>query len=67
MGGGASARGGAPWAGLLSRYSRKGKRFPVIGRDGKYFWVLPKSGGQMIPAKKAELMELRSGFPNFAE
>ena len=48
-------------------YSRKGKRFPVIGRNGDYFWVLPKSGGKMIPAKKSDLLKLRAGFPNFSE
>jgi hypothetical protein len=48
-------------------YSRKGQRFPVIGRDGGYFWVLPKSGGKMIPAKRAGLMKLRKGFPNFGD
>ncbi len=47
-------------------YSRRGERFPVAGRDGKYFWVLPKSGGQMVPAKKADLLELRKGFPGAA-
>lgn len=46
-------------------YSRKGERFAVIGRTAGYFWVLPKSGGRMIPAKKAELRELESSFPNF--
>ena len=46
-------------------YSRKRKRFPVIARDGSYFWVLPKSKGRMVPAKKAELLSLRKGFPNF--
>jgi hypothetical protein len=46
-------------------YSRKNKKFPVIGKDGTYFWVLPKSGGKMVPAKKSELKELRAGFPNF--
>jgi len=48
-------------------YSRKGERFPVIGRDGGYFWVLPKSDGLMVPAKKADLHKLRKGFPNFAD
>ncbi len=46
-------------------YSRKGERFPVIARAGGYLWVLPKSGGAMIPAKPADLRKLRSGFPNF--
>jgi hypothetical protein len=46
-------------------YSRKNERFPVIGRNGGYFWVLPKSDGKMIPAKKSDLLKLRSGFPNF--
>jgi hypothetical protein len=43
-------------------YSRKGKRFPVIGRGGEYYWVLPKSDGKMVPAKKADLLKLRKGF-----
>ena len=46
-------------------FSRKGERFPVIGRDGGYFWVLPKSGGKMIPATRASLKKLHKGFPNF--
>lgn len=46
-------------------HSRKGKRFAVIGRDGGYFWVLPKSAGKSIPARKSDLYELRKGFPNF--
>lgn len=46
-------------------HSRKGIKFPVIARDGTYFWVLPKSGGKMEPAKKADLLKLRKGFPNF--
>jgi hypothetical protein len=50
---------------MRGAYSRKKERFPVIGRDGKYYWVLPHSGGTMIPAKKAELYKLRKGFPNF--
>lgn len=48
-------------------YSRKGERFAVIHRDGGYFWVLPKSGGKMVPATRASLKKLRSGFPNFGE
>jgi hypothetical protein len=44
-------------------YSRRGDKFAVIHRDGGYFWVLPKSGGKMVPAKKSELLELRKGFP----
>ena len=46
-------------------YSRKGERFPVIHRDGGYFWVLPKAAGRMVPAKKSELLKLQKGFPNF--
>ena len=46
-------------------HSRKGIKFPVIARNGTYFWVLPKSGGTMEPAKKADLLKLRKGFPNF--
>jgi hypothetical protein len=52
-------------ASMRSVYSRKKKRFPVIARDGSYHWVLPHSGGKMVPAKKAELLKLRKGFPNF--
>lgn len=52
-------------ASMRSVYSRKNERFPVVGRDGGYFWVLPKSEGKMVPAKKADLMKLRKGFPNF--
>ena len=40
-------------------YSRKGEKFPVVMRDGTYHWVLPKSGGKLVPAKKAELLTLR--------
>ena len=47
-------------------HSRKNEKFPVIARDGGYFWVLPHSGGEMVPAKKKDLLKLRSGFPNFA-
>ena len=39
-------------------YSRKNERFPVVTRDGGYFWVLPRSGGKMVPATKAELAKL---------
>ncbi len=46
-------------------YSRKREKFPVIGRDGRYSWVLPNTGGTMKPAKKSELLKLRKGFPNF--
>ncbi len=44
-------------------YSKRKKKFPVIARNGDYFWVLPNSGGEMVPAKKSELYELRAGFP----
>lgn len=43
-------------------YSRRGEKFAVILRDGSYAWVLPKSGGKMVPASKRELKVLRSGF-----
>jgi len=44
-------------------YSRRGEKFAVIGRDFKYYWVLPKSGGKMVPATKAQILKLRKGFP----
>jgi hypothetical protein len=40
-------------------YSRKNERFPVVLRDGSYHWVLPRSGGKMIPATKADLAKLK--------
>jgi len=43
-------------------YSRWNKKFPIIDRNGDFFWVLPHSGGKMVPAKKKELLELRKGF-----
>lgn len=43
-------------------YSRRGEKFAVILRDGSYRWVLPKSGGRMIPATKKDLLGLREGF-----
>ena len=43
-------------------YSRKNERFPVILRDGTYHWVLPKSGGRMVKATKAELGKLKARF-----
>ena len=43
-------------------YSKRDERFPVIMRDGGYNWVLPRSGGKMVPAKKAELLKLRKKF-----
>ena len=43
-------------------YSRKDQRFPVILRDGTYRWVLPRSGGKMVPATKAALHKLRKNF-----
>ena len=43
-------------------YSRRGEKFAVILRDGTYCWVLPKSGGKMVPATKKELLSLRAGF-----
>ena len=44
-------------------FSRRGEKFAVIRRDGSYCWVLPKSGGKMVPATKAQLLKLRKGFP----
>ena len=43
-------------------YSRRGEKFAIIMRDGSYRWVLPKSGGKMVPATKKDLMKLRAGF-----
>ncbi len=43
-------------------FSRRGKKIAVIGRDGSYHWVLPKSGGKMVPATKAQILKLRKGF-----
>ena len=43
-------------------YSRRGDKIPLVGRDGGYFWVLPKSGGKMVPATKAQMLKLRKGF-----
>jgi hypothetical protein len=44
-------------------YSRRKKKFAVLGRDGGFFWVLPHSGGKMVPAKKEELARLKKLFP----
>jgi hypothetical protein len=43
-------------------FSRRGEKIPVVGRDGSYFWVLPKSGGKMVSATKAQILKLRKGF-----
>tara|TARA_R110000868_G_scaffold139736_1_gene354812 strand:- start:1611 stop:2288 length:678 start_codon:yes stop_codon:yes gene_type:complete len=43
-------------------YSRRGEKFAVVGTDGSYYWVLPKSGGKMVPATEAQLKKLRKGF-----
>ncbi len=32
-------------------FSRQNRSIPLIGRDGGYFKVLPKSGGKIVPAK----------------
>ncbi|TAL00112.1 MAG: hypothetical protein EPO08_14650 [Rhodospirillaceae bacterium] len=44
-------------------FSRRKKKFAVLGRDGGYFWVLPHSGGKMIPAKAEDLARLGKMFP----
>ena len=43
-------------------FSRRGDKFVVVGRDGNYYWVLPKSGGKMVPATNTQLKKLRKGF-----
>ena len=35
-------------------FSRWNRIIPIIGRDGGYFKVLPKSGGKVVPAKLSE-------------
>ena len=44
-------------------FSRRKKKFAVLGRDGGYFWVLPHSGGRMVPAKIEDLHKLRKMYP----
>ena len=35
-------------------FSRQNRIIPVIGRDGGYFKVMPKSGGKIMPAKLSQ-------------
>jgi len=44
-------------------FSRRKRRFLVLGRGGGYFWVLPHSGGRRIEASSAEMMTLQDLFP----
>ena len=50
--------------GRISAYNEflEQEKIPVVGRDGSYHWVLPKSGGKMVPATKAQILKLRKGF-----
>ena len=44
-------------------FSRRKKKFLVLHRDGGRFWVLPHSGGNMVPAKRTEIEKLKKQFP----
>ena len=45
-------------------FSRRREKFLVHHRDGGRFWVLPHSGGKMVPAKPAEIEKLKKLFPD---
>jgi hypothetical protein len=47
-------------------YSRRGKRFLVLHRDGGRSWVLPGTAGRMVPAAAAEIGTLKTLFPDRA-
>jgi hypothetical protein len=42
----------ATMRGVFTKWRRK---IPLLGRDGKLHWVLPGSGGQIVPAAAAEV------------
>ena len=44
-------------------YSRRNEKFLILHRDGRQYWVLPHSGGKMVPAKAAEVAKLKKGYP----
>lgn len=41
----------ATMRGVFTKWNRK---IPLLGRDGKLYWVLPNSGGKIVPATTAE-------------
>ena len=39
----------ATMRGVFTKWNRK---IPLLGRDGKLYWVLPGSGGKIVPVDK---------------
>ncbi len=37
-------------------FGKKGKIIPIIGRDGKYYKVLPKTKGAVVPAELSDFV-----------
>jgi len=44
-------------ASMRGAFTKKKRRIPVLGRDGKLYWVLPASGGTLVLAKPEEHAE----------
>ena len=41
-------------ASMRGVFTKKKRRIPILGRDGKLYWVLPASGGQIVPDAKGD-------------
>jgi hypothetical protein len=45
-------------------FTKRNRKIPLLGRDGKTYVVLP-GGGEIVPAPKAEFSAKLAPFPNF--
>ena len=44
-------------------FTKRNRKIPLLGRDGKLYWVLPGSGGEIVKATKAEFETKLTKFP----